>query len=398
MTARRPLVLVNGRRQQLPAGDRLPGAAVDLAGMVTTEAGQVTPADSVEAAIGKLQGQLLVEPWHNRIINGDMVIAQRGTSFAAVTNGKYTLDRWRAGAATTGAVTIAQVADAPSDAEFQYSLRATVATADTSIAAGGFFAVQQFIEGYNVSDLIGRDFTVVFRVRSSKTGTHCVAFGNAGADRTYVAEYTVNAANTWETKTITIPGGLIAVGTWNWTNGRGLAVMFILACGSSLQTAPNAWQTGNFVGSSAQVNCLDTVGNVFAVTGAQLRAGSVAAGFEHRQMALEAMLCERYFQKNYPLPVAPGTTGRPIAMAFCQNSYSLTSGHVLLRTRMRSGPTITPYNDTTGAAGTWRFRPSNADKAVISTSSSETHWEPGGNNGWTAGEYTYALYTADAEL
>lgn len=233
----------------------------------------------------------------NKIINGKMEIAQRGASFAAIANGAYSLDRWLWGFVSSGAVTITQQADAPSDNEFQYSLRAAVTTADTSIAATDVARVVQRIEGFNVRDLIGRTFTLSFRVRSSKTGVHCVAFSNSAGDRSYVAEYTINAANTWETKSITVTGGLITAGTWNYLNGTGLEVNWVLAAGSTYQTTAGAWQTGNFFDTANQVNCLDTVGNIFAVTGVQLEVGAVATPFEHRPFGSELNLCQRYFER-----------------------------------------------------------------------------------------------------
>ncbi|WP_143435966.1 hypothetical protein [Hydrogenophaga sp. IBVHS1] len=170
-------------------------------------------------------------------------------------------------------------------------------TADASVAAGDEAKIRQVIEGYNARDLIGRTFTLSFWVRSSKTGTHCVAFKNAGADRTYVATYTVSAADTWEKKSVTVTGGLITAGTWNWTTGVGLNVDFTLVCGSTFQTTAGAWQTGNFVGTSGQVNCLDNPSNLFAITGVQLEVGAVASPFEHRLYGHELALCHRYFQR-----------------------------------------------------------------------------------------------------
>ncbi|WP_375591609.1 hypothetical protein [Chitiniphilus eburneus] len=287
--------------------------ATDLAGLSTATATAVTSSDTILSGMGKLQAQVSAVALTNRIMNGDMAIAQRGSSFAAVANGQYTLDRWRVGVSTTGVVTIAQVADAPGDNEFQYSQRMTVTTADTSIAAGEFLGIQQFIEGYNVRDLAGRDFTLSFRVRSSKTGVHCVSFGNTGADRSFIAEYTVTAANTWETKTLTVPGGLITAGTWDWTNGRGLYVGFTLACGSSLQTTPNAWQTGNYVGTANQVNCLDTIGNIFAITGVDLKPGANATAFQHVNYATALQECFRYTR---PFPMSPGMAYSTSAATF----------------------------------------------------------------------------------
>jgi hypothetical protein len=269
-----------------------PGSgAVSIAGAFSA-ASISTTGDSQAASFngGQLAGM------RNKIINGKAELAQRGTSFAAVADGAYTLDRWRFGNTSAAVVTISQQSDVPADNEFQNSLRVAVTTADATIAAGDTCFISQRIEGYNVRDLIGRTFTLRFRVRSSKTGVHCIAFRNSGLNRSYVAEYTVSAANTWESKTITLTGGLITAGTWDWTNGTGLEVCFVLAAGSTFQTTAGAWQTGNFLDTANQVNCLDTIGNIFAITGVQLEPGGVAAPFEHRPIGVELYLCYRYFQ------------------------------------------------------------------------------------------------------
>lgn len=232
----------------------------------------------------------------NKIINGKMEIAQRGMSFPGLNNPTYTLDRFYWSPTTTSAiVTVSQQADAPSNNEFQSSLRVTITTADTSIPASDLVFAAQAIEGYNVRDLIGRTFTLSFWVRSSKVGIHCIGLRNSGSDRSYVAQYTINSANTWEQKSITVSGGLITAGTWNWTSGVGLLVQWALAAGTTFQTTAGAWQTGNFLATANQVNCLDVVGNIFAITGVQLELGSVATPFEHRHIGMELSLCQRYY-------------------------------------------------------------------------------------------------------
>ena len=236
----------------------------------------------------------------NKLINGKMDISQRGTSFADA-NG-YTLDRFDYLRLGGSASTITQENDRPSSLEFNKSLRIAVTTADTSIAAGDYGILGQKIEGWNARDLIGRTFTLSFWVRSTKTGTHCVAFRNSTNDRSYVVEYTVSATNTWEYKTITVSGGLITTGTWNWETGIGLQVHWALAAGTTFQTTAGAWQTGNFFATSNQVNCFDSNTNIFALTGVQLEVGSVATPFEHRPYGAELALCQRY------LPAFNGAT------------------------------------------------------------------------------------------
>ena len=255
----------------------------------------VATLNATNANIGSINGGPLAGT-RNRIINGDMRISQRGTTFAAITDTTYSLDRYRATfSGVSSVVTISQESDVPTIAGFYNSLRISVTTADTSIGASERCQLAQIVEGYNISDFVGQTFTISFWVRSSKIGVHCLNLANSGDDRSYVAEYNVNVANTWEYKTITVDGGLPSSGTWNFTTGRGLWVMWTLAAGANFYTTPNVWQTSVFRSTANQVNCLDTVGNIFAITGVQLEAGTVATPFERRSFGQELALCQRYF-------------------------------------------------------------------------------------------------------
>jgi hypothetical protein len=238
--------------------------------------------------VGPLSGN------RNKIINGDMTISQRGTSFVSPATATYNLDRFLWGQGGTMAVTITQSTDVPNNT-FQNSLKVDVTTANTPLAAGQNCGIIQRIEGYNVRDLIGQTFTLSFWVKSPKTGVHCVSFRNGSVDRSYVLEYTVISANTWEYKTVTVVGGLITGGTWDWTNGIGLAVRFDLGSGTTFQTTAGSWQVGNLLSTSNQVNVMDNVANDFFLTGVQLEVGTVATPFERRPYGTELVLCQRYF-------------------------------------------------------------------------------------------------------
>ena len=281
------------------------------------ENGIITPADLSTGApswdsqynltnVASINGGPLAG-FRNRIINGNFDIAQRGTSFAAIANSTYSLDRWAWGQAGAMVCTVTQSTDVPNNT-FQSSYKVDVTTVDSSIAAGDYAFISQKIEGYNVRDLIGTTFTVSFWVKSPKTGVHCVSFSNSGQNRSYIKEYTVAAVNTWEYKTVTVAGGLITAGTWDWSNGEGLEVGFSLATGSTYQTTSDAWQTGDFLGTANQVNVMDNTANDFFLTGVQLEPGAVATPFERRPIGTELALCQRYYEAGIIATVA-ATTG-----------------------------------------------------------------------------------------
>jgi hypothetical protein len=234
----------------------------------------------------------------NKIINGDMRVSQRGTSFTiGQTGGGYTLDRYYIECNhDAGNITISQAADGP-NSNFRYSFKLTNAAGnDTSIAAGQYIDFQHRLEGYNLVPLLSNKVTLSFWVKSSKTGTYYAGFRNVGVDRSYVGEYIISSANTWEFKTITIDVGAVSGGTWNYINGVGLYITFSLACGSTYQTTAGAWQTGNYFSTSNQTNWLNETNNTFYITGIQLEQGSQATSFEQRSFATEEFLCLRYFE------------------------------------------------------------------------------------------------------
>ena len=141
------------------------------------------------------------------IINGDMAVAQRGTSFTA--NG-YNLDRFTFDESTDGAVTVTQDSTVPSGQGFGKSVKFDVTTADGTIGADQYCQWTQFFEGQNLQLLkygtsSAENLTLAFWVRSNKTGTYCMRFvKEAGGETRYECpiEYSISSADTWEKKII----------------------------------------------------------------------------------------------------------------------------------------------------------------------------------------------------
>lgn len=234
----------------------------------------------------------------NAIINGDFQVWQEGTSFAAMASATYTADMWNYQKSGVMVHTGSQSSDVPTIAQagrkIPYSLLIDCTTVDASIAASDYCLVRTYVEGYNFVNIAGVGLCHRFWHKHTKTGTYCVAYMNAGSDRTFVREYTQSVSDTWELATVLIDASPTA-GTWNYTNGAGLYISFTLACGSTYQTTAGAWQTGAFFGTANQVNACDSTSNNFMLAGVQLEKGSAATEFDVRTYQQELIACQRYF-------------------------------------------------------------------------------------------------------
>lgn len=227
------------------------------------------------------------------IVNGDFKVAQLNTSFAAPASNAYDLDGWFQGNNTVTAVyTVARVAGSTAG---RLARQTTITTADAAVAAGDVVFDSTRIEGYDVEKYVGATFTVAFRAKVPVAGIHCVALRNSGTDRSYVKEINFPAANVWQDCSFTVIGGLPTAGTWNYTTGTGLEISFTHMCGTTFQTTPDAWNTGNFVGTVNQINDCATVGNVWALEKVTLNLGTIGAVSEINFQD-ELARCQRYFQ------------------------------------------------------------------------------------------------------
>ena len=320
----------------------------------------------------------------NLIINGAMQVAQRGTSFNSTSGFLYTADRWRRYfQSSTGAFSTSVDSDAP--AGFEKSLKLTVTTTQSTLTASEQYWVSQAVEAQNMSQLnMGTSdavtSTLSFWVKSSVAGDYAVMFGSSGSTRQYVSMYTINSANTWEYKTITIAGE--TTGTWATGTSIGMNVRFSVGVGTDFHTASeDTWLTAYKLSTNAQTNLMATSGATFQITGVQLEVGSVATPFEHRSYGEELARCERYYQKSD-------------SARMTMWSGNTTSGQnyfhgISFITQMRTTPTM-----TTTAGGSIAYfsgvTAANPDK--------EGFWVGGqcdtsGNAG-----YWSCTWTADAEL
>jgi hypothetical protein len=288
----------------------------------------------------------------NMIINGAMNIAQRGTSQALASgqNGYYTVDRFghqNGGFTGVMTVTYSQVADGPPG--FDYSAKMAIgATAHTgALSATSYAGWYQVIEGYDCQRLgwgttNAKPLTISFWVKSSVAGNYPhvgIRYDSTSGTASNFFNFSINAANAWEYKTVTIPASPYLLS--NKTNGGGIQVHInpLAGVGSAGTPIPGAWALANCLGTQAHVNSLAWIGvpnATFQITGVQAEVGAVATPFEYRPHQQELALCQRYYW----------TTGSsPTSYAhFCTAYFASTTsveGTIQYPQTMRAVPTIT---------------------------------------------------------
>lgn len=317
--------------------------AIDKVTSASITDGTITSSDLASGAVPNQSA------FKNIIINGDMSIAQRGTSFTGIGDGdsQYTLDRFKwSEEGTTGDAefTITQSTDVPSGQGFATSLKIDCTTADTSVASNNIVYIEQRVEGQNLQYLkygtsSAESTTLSFWVKSNKTGTYTVnALGDtAGSGKLYSQAYTISSADTWEKKTLTFIGDTaLAI---NNNSSTGLQFMWNLLAGTdkssgSVQTWGSNTQANRAVG---QVNLADNTSNELYITGIQLEAGTSASDFEFLPYDVNLQRCQRY------LELCDGN--RVVGTAYSSNV--LYCNQIRFSVTKRASPTITIQNNTT---------------------------------------------------
>jgi hypothetical protein len=204
---------------------------------------------------------------------------------------------------------------------------------------------------------------------------------NSSASYSYPFSFTINSANTWEQKTISIAGS--TAGTWATDNGVGIELRINLGSGSTFGGTANTWANANYVAPTGATSVVGTNGATFYITGVQLEKGATATPFENRLYGTELALCQRYYEKSYATGTAPGTstaysTGGLAAVLNGYSSTLYTFATFYYKAQKRASPTML-YWDAAGNASKLTYltggglaQTDNVSGAVYTISSSES--------------------------
>lgn len=234
----------------------------------------------------------------NRIINGAMMIDQRNNG-GTVTSGHQTttfcVDRFNTYKDNTSAVvTMQRTTVAPPGFSHSLLVKPTTGSAPT---AAQELQLRHSIEGFNIADFNwgtanAVDIVLSFWVRSSLVGTFAFGVQSYGSGTTYVTTYTIDQADTWERKTISIPK--VTTGTWAVNNMPTMNLIWDLGGGSNYNTTPNTWTSGNYYTTAGTTKLVSATNATFYITGVQIEKGTTSTSFDYRPYGTELALCQRY--------------------------------------------------------------------------------------------------------
>lgn len=254
--------------------------------------------------------------YKNRVINGAMRIAQRGSSLLMTsgTSNALLVDRFAVAYSNmiAGAITQSNIPLTSNDLPLQQiglnsAWRLRASTACTNYA---WITPLQNIEGFNVDDFnwgtsVGSSAAISFYFRASNVTPGAVipvAIRNATSNWSYVTPVTVNSNNTWQYVSAIIPPPP-NTSTWEATSNIGIQVVMAgHAPSSQTASSSNTWLNANCITLSNATNTWATSNYTLDITGVQFEKGTLATSFEFRPISLELTLCQRYYEivNKYP--------------------------------------------------------------------------------------------------
>lgn len=330
--------------------------------------------------------------WRNMLLNGDFRLNQRGVS--SIADDAYGPDRWYA-LTQSGAIGYSLLTSPEENASGTsqgYAARLT-----QSQASAQRFGIAQIVEadqGYRF-----RSQSLVFscRVRCSAATTIRYALIN------------------WKGAADTVTSDIVA----DWTSGSFAEGGFFIANAGvaqvgSVAVSANTWTslpgvTGPLSSSTTNIIVMVWTDSAQAqnvtldIGECQLERGSLRFPFEKRPLALELAMCQRYYEKSFPLDTTPaqngGTTEVPVFSQAVAASTSQGGIFFAFKVTKRASPTVTGFNPLAANAQI-RNNTGSTDWSSTATSARQggvffTGTSPAAS---AAGNICSIHWTADAEL
>lgn len=234
------------------------------------------------------QSSVYMAGYRNKVINGDLSVWQRGTSFTAT---GYGADRWLV-AASANVPAIFKSTVNPGAIQGYDGLASMRVTVTADAVAGSYQIITQRIE--SARTLSGRKATLTFWTYCTTGKNIAVSlrqyYGSGGSPSdTYVYATCLNESNketvgaAWKKHVFVFDVPSLSGETLGTDGNDRLELMFWFSCGSDY------------------AKLTDTLGHqsgVFYLTGIQLEEGEISTPFECRPDSVELQLCHRYYWRT----------------------------------------------------------------------------------------------------
>jgi len=336
----------------------------------------------------------------NILINGGMMVSQRGTTFDSTTtptnnNDTYLIDRWVLLSQGNDIIDVTQSTDAPTGALNSISL--DVETANKK------FGILQIIEQKNCIGVIGDVVSLSFHAKT--TGS---SIGNVKA-----------AVLSWDSTSDTVisdvvqtwgADGVTPTWTTNWTAENTPANLSVTNSWSEYKIENIAIDTASAANIAVffwSDDLTTTLTDTLLISQAKLEKGSKATPFIGHSVGQELVLCQRYFEKSWNIDNAPGTAGdeysaAAFAYGFIGDGQNLAQAFRFLISK-RVSPTMQTWDLAGNATRTTIFNSANAQTDNVNSASG---WIGVDENGFTFNEANLGAttgraarhWTADAEM
>jgi len=290
----------------------------------------------------------------NKIHNGSFIINQRGGPYTS-TGSENMMDRFSHGESAGITFDTTTTVDSSGPAGFRKSLKITPDSTQTPTGGQNAF-IGHRIEGQDLQDLCfgtssAKKITISFYAKSSSQNNNhqytlqIRKYDDSNNRNMVNRAFTVTSS--WQRFIMTFDGDT-AENIRN-DNGAGMQILWHLSTGpddihGASTTFGRTVNNSLYSGVTGQSNFMDNTSNEFYLTGVQLEVGDTATPFEHRSLAEEKKLCERYYQ-TYGFTTLMGSLAGQVG-----------TPRILFPTEMRDTPSVTVEY---GSNGNGSFRNQN---------------------------------------
>jgi hypothetical protein len=227
--------------------------------------------------------------YRNRVINGDMRIAQRTSDSGTVTlNNTLVCDRFQ-NYSFSGTGQVQRLPTSGSLSGFGFCQRYTVKSASTR-----HLTTHRF-EGHNVADLAGQSISISFWIRGSKAFTFGSEMYIPLTPTPSSLVKNISVTTSWQkielSFTLPLTLGSLETGeafeyVFNWYPDQ-----------TALTSTQLVFVSGDKQGITGTTYAFNSANDWVELTGVQLELGSIATPFERRPFTAELLLCQRYYEQ-----------------------------------------------------------------------------------------------------